>query len=222
MIVQNAENNKIYQVLGTYFDKEKGVGRVYLGDMNGKPIADADLETFMEYYMSIDHPSDKWEDGDIPTVKSKLANLEVALTDYFELSGEDSATVIDGKKKYFTHKEALQIQENLKDSGWRLPTRSEWALLCEEFGQDSAGRLSPDQLENNLRLVRGGYVGQLTRSLRDAGGSYYWSATTSPNATYAYDLNFGSTSVDPSYYNNRFNSFLVRLVRDIPKEKKND
>ena len=47
--------------------------------------------------------------------------------------------------------------------------------------------------------------------MRDAGfDSYYWSATTYPDATGAYLLVFNSTIVFPSYYHARFVGFSVR------------
>ncbi len=59
--------------------------------------------------------------------------------------------------------------------------------------------------------VRGGHVYLDTGSLRNAGlNNYYWSATTYPNATFAYRLGFASTSIYPSVYDNRFNGFSVR------------
>ena len=59
--------------------------------------------------------------------------------------------------------------------------------------------------------VRGGYFYLNTGSLRAAGGnSDYWSATTYPNATDAYNLDFNSTNVFPSIYNARFLGFSVR------------
>lgn len=215
MRVQKIDNKKVYKVIGTYFNKEKGEGKIYFGDMNGRPVADTDLESLMRDYEIADDSQTSWETTPIPVVESKLANLQVALTDYYEFSDETNATVVDGKKKYFTYNEAMEVQKNLEDRGWRLPTRSEWVLLCEEFGQDDDGLLSPKKLEENLRLIRGGYVHLNTGSLRDAGyGSLYWSATTYPNATDAYYLGFHRTNVYPSDYNARFLGFSVRLVRD--------
>lgn len=215
MRVQKIDNKKVYKVIGTYFNKEKGEGKIYFGDMNGRPVADTDLESLMRDYEIADDSQTSWETTPIPVVESKLANLQVALTDYYEFSDETNATVVDGKKKYFTYNEAMEVQKNLEDRGWRLPTRSEWVLLCEEFGQDDDGLLSPKKLEENLRLIRGGGVYLNTGSLRDAGDiSLYWSATTYPNATSAYYLHFDSTNVYPSDYNDRFSGFSVRLVRD--------
>lgn len=215
MKVRKIDSKKVYKVIGTYFNKEKGIGRVYFGDENGRPKADVDIESLMKDYEIVDDIQTSWETTPIPVVESKLANLQVALTDYYELSDNNNATVVDGKKKYFTYDEAMEVQKKLEDRGWRLPTRSEWVLLCEEFGQDDDGLLSPKKLEENLRLIRGGHVNLSTGSLRYAGlSSYYWSATTYPNATYAYALHFTSTNVYPSDYNARFYGFSVRLVRD--------
>ena len=64
-----------------------------------------------------------------------------------------------------------------------------------------------------LYYVRGGHVTLDTGALRYAGlDSYYWSATTYPNATYAYYLDFNSTGVHPSGYRNRFGGFSVRCI----------
>ncbi len=61
--------------------------------------------------------------------------------------------------------------------------------------------------------VRGGNVDLDTGSLRAAGlDSYYWSATTYPNATDAYHLHFNSTNVFPSRYSVRFIGFSVCCV----------
>ncbi len=75
---------------------------------------------------------------------------------------------------------------------------------------------SADNYLNNtaaspLYYVRGGGIYLDTGSLRNAGlNNYYWSATTYPNATYAYYLYFHSTNVYPSYYYDRFVGFSVR------------
>lgn len=215
MKVRKIDSKKVYKVIGTYFNKEKGEGKIYFGDMNGRPVADTNFKSLMEDYEITDDFQTSWETTPIPVVESKLANLQVALTDYYEFSDETNATVVDGKKKYFSYDEAMEIQKRLEDMGWRLPTRSELVLLCEEFGQNDKGVLSPTKLEENLKLVRGGYVYLYTGSLRRAGyDGYYWSATTYSTATYAYNLGFDSTNVLPSHYSNRFVGFSVRLVRD--------
>ena len=61
--------------------------------------------------------------------------------------------------------------------------------------------------------VRGGHVYLDTGSLRNASlNSFYWSATTYPNVTYAYALDFNSTNVFPSRYSVRFIGFSVCCV----------
>ena len=89
-------------------------------------------------------------------IYSKLANIEIAPGDYVEGG-------------LFTWEEALEIEKNLSD-GWRLPTRSEWALIAEEFGQDENGELIAEVLRKKLSL----------------GGCYYWSST--PNNTMMYKV----------------------------------
>lgn len=131
---------------------------------------------------------------------SKLANVIIAPEDY-----------VEGDKKYFTFDEACAIEKKL-DNGWRLPTRSEWALICEEFGQKD-GRLDTDTLMKQLKVKYGGYV--YIGSLNDVGSdSYYWSQT-SKSDTYAYNLHFYSSYVYPSYVSHRWYGYLVRLVKDI-------
>ncbi len=131
---------------------------------------------------------------------SRLAGVEIADRNYTE-----------GDEDHFTFDEALEIEKKLKSTGWRLPTRSEWALICEEFGQEN-GMLNALILSKALNLDYGGYVN--SSSLRLAGSyGYYWSSTAS-TASYAYYL-FFSTSVYPSYSSSRYVGFSVRLVRDI-------
>lgn len=131
---------------------------------------------------------------------SRLTNLIIAGEDY-----------VEGDKKHFTYDEAMDIQRSLPD-GWRLPTRSEWALICEEFGQKD-GRLDADTMINNLRLGRNGYV--FNGSLDDAGSNgYYWSSTAY-SASNAYSLGFNSSSVNPSSNRVRYYGFSVRCVRKV-------
>lgn len=56
-------------------------------------------------------------------IRSELAKVLIAPEDY-----------VEDEKKYFTWEEACEIKDKL-NNGWRLPTRSEWVLICEEFGQ---------------------------------------------------------------------------------------
>lgn len=136
-------------------------------------------------------------------IKSKLANLLIAPEDY-----------IEGEKKHFTYDEAMAIEKKLED-GWRLPTRHEWVLICEEFACGSNGRLDPKLLTKNLGLDKKGYVGN--GSLNNV-GSYgdYWSRTVnSGNSQGAYNLYFDSSDVYPADYGNRYLGFSVRLVKEL-------
>lgn len=143
---------------------------------------------------------------------SKLAKVEIAAEDY-NIGGKE----VDGKH-YFTHDEALEVQEKLKDTGWRLPTRSEWVLICEEFGQKD-GQLDLKTLHKNLNMDHAGFIDGDDGLLyyRTTGG-YWWSATRS-STTSANILYTNTSNVFPqnSYY--RGYGFAVRLVRDIAWQK---
>ena len=67
--------------------------------------------------------------------------------------------------------------------------------------------------ESPIYLTRGGYVNITTGSLRGAGLSgYYWASTAYPSELYAYYLDFNSTNVFPSNNYNRWNGFTVRCL----------
>lgn len=138
-------------------------------------------------------------------VTSELAKVEIADKDYTE-----------GDKIHFTYEEALEIEKKLKGTDWRLPTRSEWALICEEFGCDNDGKLNGQLLIDKLELGLNGYVA--TGSLNRAGAiGYYW-ASTAYSPEVAYYLGFNSGALYPSYSHWRFYGFSIRLVRDIEEE----
>lgn len=134
---------------------------------------------------------------------SKLAGVEIADRDY-----------VEGDKKYFTFDEALEVENKLKNTGWRLPTRHEWALICEEFGKDDNDRLDSHILMEKLGLELSGYESDgYSNGLGYFG--YYWSSTENSNANQAYSLNFYDSGVYPSVSLSRYIGFPVRLVRDI-------
>lgn len=133
------------------------------------------------------------------TIRSKLANVIIAGCDYTE-----------GDKKHFTWDEAMALKDKLPD-GWRLPTRSEWALICEEFGQKN-GALDADTLVDSLGLSENGSLNSSTLYYAGNAG-YYWSSTVL-SGTAAFSLSFGS-SVSPADSNSRYLGFSVRLVKDM-------
>lgn len=141
---------------------------------------------------------DDWKKNGI---KSKLTGLTIAPEDYTE-----------GDKKFFTWDEVMALE--LPD-GWRLPTRSEWALICEEFGQDENGRLSGKKLEENLGLAKHGYLDDDDDLCNQGIYGYYWSSTAVSSAFYAYYLYFSSGGVGPAYGVDKSAGFAVRLVKDI-------
>lgn len=140
---------------------------------------------------------------------SKLAGVEIADKDY-----------TDGDKKYFTYDEALEVEKGLKD-GWRLPTRHEWALICEEFANDKNDRLSVKLLMEKLGLCLNGYRdndGNICGEDRDGN---YWSRSSYSSTGNAYYLGF-DTGVYPSNYYYRYGGFSLRCVRDLHREGGNE
>lgn len=134
---------------------------------------------------------------------SKLANIQIADEDYH-----------DGNKYLFTFEEALKIEESLKGMGWRLPTRSEWVLLCEEFGQE-ASEITSGILCDKLKLKKRGHYNYISDSLYGEGSvGRYWSRTAY-SGTDAYYLYFDSSNVGPQDYDYRGYGFALRLVRDL-------
>lgn len=133
---------------------------------------------------------------------SKLANIQIADEDYH-----------DGNKYLFTFEEALKVEESLKGMGWRLPTRSEWVLLCEEFGQE-VGKLASGMLCDKLKLKKRGYYYNSGSLYGEGSYGHYWSRTVDSGA-YAYSLEFNSSRVYPQIIYDRGNGFALRLVRDL-------
>lgn len=141
------------------------------------------------------------------TIYSKLAGVEIALEDYVEEDGN----------KYFTYDKALEIEKKLKGTGWRLPTRHEWALIAEEFGNDDDGKLNGNKLAKRLNLQKNGLIYSGNVNYLNSGG-YYWSRTGN-NASNAYILYFGTDgNLDTGIYY-RYRGGSVRLVRDIADKK---
>lgn len=165
------------------------------------------------FYISED-TSIKNEDSKLATYSpriiavSKLAKVEIAAEDY-NVGGKE----IDGVH-YFTFDEALKVQEELKDTGWRLPTRSEWVLIAEEFGEKD-GELDYETMYNNLNMTPVGYYNHNYSYVRNrtTGGSW-WSGVAA-SATRAYYLDLYSDSIDAQNYNDRGHGFALRLVRDV-------
>lgn len=137
---------------------------------------------------------------------SKLAKVEIADRNY-----------IEGDKEYFTFDEALEVEKKLKETGWRLPTRSEWVLICEEFGQKD-GELNSKTLQSNLKLEMLGWSNgdELIDCYLEGN---YWSSTPYSSATRSYDLYFYASGVYPSNNLNRWYGFPIRLVRDIEEDE---
>ena len=167
------------------------------------------LSTVESTNKSVDYktltPSKVMEESKKSPIISKLAHLEIASEDYTE-----------GDKKHFTWDEAMKIGEKIGD-GWRLPTRHEWALICEEFGQKD-GKLDSDTLIKNIGV--GSHGGLNANGLYNAGlNGLYWSATPHSNGNNAYYLNFNSGNLYPSSSVSRYFGYSVRLVKDLEEIK---
>ena len=110
-----------------------------------------------------------------------------------------------------------QATSSICPKGWRLPesnatTAGTFSGLINAYsvGSDVAKLTS-----SPLYFVRGGYVDQNTSYLFNLAGAYgyYWSSTPLSNGTQAYFLSFGGTSsIAPSYRNNRNYGFSVRCL----------
>lgn len=188
-----------YKVLQRFLTK-KGLympGDVYENPNPGKFTKNLVRYGFIEESPANESKYGAWErDG----VKSTLAGVIIAPEDYAE-----------GDKKHFTWDEAMKIEKKL-DNGWRLPTRSEWALICEEFGQKD-GELNADTLIKNIGVGRHGYAA--SGGIFNVGSyGYCWSSTPSGSDS-AYYLCLGSSYANPSSISARCNGFSVRLVKDL-------
>lgn len=172
--------------------------------------ADIDLPT-KEAEAVLSEPDDDWaERWTREGIKSKLTGLIVA-PENVGREHTKRGTEYDGKI-YFTYDEAMKLEKNLPD-GWRLPTRSEWVLLAEEFGQDENGELEGDILAEKLALPLTGYF--RGGSLYNTGHGYYWSRTTDSSGAYdAYYLYFVSSGVNPQSDDDKEYGFAVRLVKE--------
>lgn len=144
--------------------------------------------------ISLEQLDKKWlENG----IKSKSTGLIIAPKD----------VDIDGVTT-FTWDEAMRLgAEGKTPKGWRLPTRHEWALICEEFGMDEAtGELSTEKLSKALNLPR------------DEDGwlrGHFWSSTAYSGSTYAFTLNYAPSYVYPQGTSYKYYGFSVRLVKEV-------
>ncbi len=142
---------------------------------------------------------------------SKLAGVEIAAEDY-----------VEGDKRHFTWDEATEAVKKL-GNGWRLPTRKEWSLICEEFGCDEDGQLSGGLLAKNLNLKANGWKDS-NGSLYSSGSYGYWWSSTAYDTTDRYYLNYGTSGgLNSGSYGDRYLGRSVRCVRDIKsKEEEQD
>lgn len=190
-----------YKVLQRFITKSNVYtpGDVYQVDTPGKFT-----NRLIEYgFIEKDLNEDMFRRWEKYGVVSNLANVIIAPEDYTEKD-----------KDKFTYEEALELEKSLPD-GWRLPTRKEWVLICEEFALESAtGLLKPDLIEKNLGLKKNGYLDRdEVRQGTDSVG-YYWSRTVR-NAYDAYNLYFYSGNLYPADYSHKYSGYSVRCVKEL-------
>ncbi len=94
-----------------------------------------------------------------------------------------------------------------------MPTRSEWTLICEEFGQKDDGELDTETLYKNLHM---GPTGWLDEDGYLNGRTTYggWWSGTAGSATRGRYLATYTGGVGAQYNNFRGDGFALRLVRD--------
>jgi uncharacterized protein (TIGR02145 family) len=106
--------------------------------------------------------------------------------------------------------------------GWRVPTKEDFAKLCDKTNVDRIWSASPagytftdKATGNSVFFPASGYRNYATGVLSTVGsGGSYWSAL--PNSTTnGYNLNFNSSNVNPVNNNNRSNGFSVRPVAEL-------
>ena len=124
----------------------------------------------------------------------------------------------EGDKQHFTWDEAMDIQEKIKASGWRLPTVAEWVQLYGRFGIDAYGHDDPDALSSQLLLKKDGYVFNGVFFDNDSYG-FYWSSTAD-SPTDAYRLYFNSNGVNPQDYELKTDyGYSVRMIKEVKNEQ---
>lgn len=124
----------------------------------------------------------------------RVDKIEVADLDYYEILPDGT------KKTRFTWDEAMEIEKKTHGK-WRVPTVPEWFAICAAFGRSENGTVvDPLTLHETLGLAT-----------NENGYGDYWSAA-SCSTTYAYNLDFSSTSLSPRSSGNKDSGFAVRCV----------
>lgn len=179
-----------YKVLQRFITKNNVYtpGDVYSIDTPGKFT-----KRLLEYgFVEKTADEDKFDRWQKEGIVSQLANVIIAPEDYTE-----------GDKVNFTFDEAKELEKSLPD-GWRLPTRKEWVLICEEFAWNNKTKdLDPKLLTSKIKIP-----------LDQVSILYYWSRTAY-SSTNAYYLAFSSSALYPADYSLRYFGYSVRLVKEI-------
>lgn len=179
-----------YKVLQRFITKSNVYtpGDIYSVDNPGKFTSRLIKYGFIEKDLDDDKFS-RWEKEGLV---SKLSNVIIAPED-----------LVKGGKEEFTYDEALDLEKSLPD-GWRLPTRKEWVLICEEFAwNDKTKDLDSKLLASKIKIPIGHYIYKS-----------YWSRTAN-SSTDAYLLDLDSSgNLYPANSDSRCYGNSVRCVKE--------
>lgn len=135
--------------------------------------------------------------------KKNLIETDCGITlcrdDYFE-----------GDKKHFTFDEALEIEEEAKKHGFRLPTVVDFEKLYAYYGVDEDGDDTLERFVNELNFTYAGlYNGSSLRYV----GTYgvYWSSSVYSTSN-SYNLYFSTTYVYPQNTNSKDYGYALKFI----------
>ncbi|MBR2589245.1 hypothetical protein IKE84_02815 [Candidatus Saccharibacteria bacterium] len=135
-----------------------------------------------------------------------------------------AATAGSGKSDMVTS--SGDAQYSICPIGWKLPTnytnnnfasggaQKSWGSLLNAYGISPANHDTTSEYQIleafPFNLPRAGYF--ISGAFRNNGGGVWWSSTAYSTATYAYNLSFGMTVVNPQFGTNKYHGFTVRCV----------
>jgi uncharacterized protein (TIGR02145 family) len=96
-----------------------------------------------------------------------------------------------------------------------VPTAYEWQIACNTIIWSTCTNWMTynSLITTKLRLPFAGFRGWNTGNYNSqSGNSYYWSS--SPSSTNTFNLNFDTSSIYPTYANNRASGFSVRCLKN--------
>lgn len=178
-----------------------------------------DREEIKSMIESVSKGPTNGEDGEFEDQMKMWEENAIRLACGITLAPEDYH---EGERNFFTWDEAMEIEKQTGGK-WRLPTPEEWMLICAERGTDENGVFFADILEENVDIALNGWVYDSDmddyREGPTGGGSLYgqgtngrfWSAAAK-DGTFAYNLAFNGSSLNPQYTSSKGSGFTVRCV----------